>query len=262
LTARLTKDAIILIHGGGNFGDLWPSHQRFREEVIAAFPTHKIIQLPQTIYFREQSNLACAKSVLNKHPNLTILVRDLRSLEFARQEFTAPSYLCPDMAFAVGLLRRPARPSVDVLWLCRTDLESSGKAFDLSVAGIERVDWLDEADTSFTARIRWVGTRLCYRPRVLWWVWPHMIHVFDALARQRLLRGCRILSRGKIVMTDRLHGHILSLLLGTPHVLLDNNYGKLRSFYETWTRDSALTQWADSPAEAVELARSQVHGLA
>jgi pyruvyl transferase EpsO len=58
------------------------------------------------------------------------------------------------------------------------------------------------------------------------------------LAEQRLMRGCQLLSRGREVVTDRLHAHILCLLMGIPHVLVDNNYGKLRSFFEAWTKDA------------------------
>jgi pyruvyl transferase EpsO len=79
--------------------------------------------------------------------------------------------------------------------------------------------------------------------------------VEDWLARARVARGLRTLSEGRVVVTDRLHGHILSLLLGTPHVLLDSAQGKLRGFYETWTRGSELVQWADSVDEAANLAR-------
>ena len=41
----------ILIHGGGNFGDLWPSHQEFRLRLLSEFPDRQIIQLPQTLNF-------------------------------------------------------------------------------------------------------------------------------------------------------------------------------------------------------------------
>lgn len=61
------------------------------------------------------------------------------------------------------------------------------------------------------------------------------------------------------MITDRLHGHILCLLLGLPHVLLDNTYGKLKDFYDTWTKGCALAIWANSPGEALERARPLLH---
>jgi pyruvyl transferase EpsO len=71
----------ILIHGGGNFGDLWPHHQDFRERIIWTFPHHRIIQLPQSIHFDHRANLDRARSVLGAHRDLTICVRDHHSLE-------------------------------------------------------------------------------------------------------------------------------------------------------------------------------------
>ena len=65
------------------------------------------------------------------------------------------------------------------------------------------------------------------------------------MAAERVARGCRLLSRGRRVITDRLHGHILCLLLGLPHTLLPEKHGKIRNFYETWTRSCALGGFAE-----------------
>jgi len=79
---------------------------------------------------------------------------------------------------------------------------------------------------------------------------------YDVQARQRLRLGCGLLARGRVVITDRLHGHILCLLLGIPHVLLDNSYGKVRQFHDTWTAGAPRVRWAESAADAVGLARA------
>ena len=52
----------------------------------------------------------------------------------------------------------------------------------------------------------------------------------DAAAHNRFQRGIRQISRGRAIVTDRLHVHICSLLLGRPHAVLDNSYGKVRRF--------------------------------
>ncbi|MGO8019861.1 polysaccharide pyruvyl transferase family protein, partial [Rhizobium leguminosarum] len=36
----------IFIHGGGNFGDIWFSHQDFREAIMERFPDRQIVQFP------------------------------------------------------------------------------------------------------------------------------------------------------------------------------------------------------------------------
>jgi pyruvyl transferase EpsO len=58
------------------------------------------------------------------------------------------------------------------------------------------------------------------------------------------------------VITDRLLAHVLCLLLGIPHVLLNDESGKNWHFHETWTRDAELCRLARSPAEAWGLARN------
>src|SRR6266567_1564979 len=54
---KALPEGTIFIHGGGNFGDIWPAHQDFREMVLGHFPNHKIIQLPQTIHFSSREAL-------------------------------------------------------------------------------------------------------------------------------------------------------------------------------------------------------------
>jgi exopolysaccharide biosynthesis predicted pyruvyltransferase EpsI len=247
---------LILLHGGGNLGDLWPSHQRLRERVIQDFPQNRIIQLPQSIHFAEAGNRVQARAIFNAHPDLTLLVRDHRSLDIARNEFRAPALLCPDMALARDLARPSTPPVVPIIWLARTDHEIKYHEPPAVEPDVERRDWLDEAPSGLAWFNAMLTRTVVDYPR---WTGPLAslaASTYRHVATQRLERGARLLSRGRVLITDRLHGHILALLMGIPNILLDNSYGKLRSFYETWTRDSAITQWADSPAEALAKARA------
>lgn len=252
LAKRLGKGTIIL-HGGGNFGDLWSSHQRFRERVLEDFPSHRVIVMPQTIYFADHESLKRAKRIMDGHPDVTLLVRDQRSLEFARNEFQAQSLLCPDMAFALGALRSAGSPQHDVLTLLREDKESRWRdhaPFLKRSLEPDRVNWLTEPPSAFSRAWWWLIRQMGLHPRKLCWLAEPLSSAFDGLAIRRLRRGCRILSRGRVVITDYLHGHILSLLLGIPHVVLDNSHGKISVFYQTWTKPCELGEWADSLKEA------------
>nr|KAG5697702.1 hypothetical protein BaRGS_000587 [Batillaria attramentaria] len=73
-------------------------------------------------------------------------------------------------------------------------------------------------------------------------------------AHNELMNGLLFLQRGRVVVTDRLHGHILCVLLNIPHVLLDNADNKLSSYYNTWTRGLANTRLTDNPQDAARLA--------
>jgi exopolysaccharide biosynthesis predicted pyruvyltransferase EpsI len=70
----------------------------------------------------------------------------------------------------------------------------------------------------------------------------------------RLRLANSFLSQGRAIITDRLHGHIISVLLGIPHVLLDNRIGKLRAYYDTWTSPVDIAHFADDQDSALQLA--------
>ena len=85
--------------------------------------------------------------------------------------------------------------------------------------------------------------------------------LFDRFSSYHLSRGLDLLSAGRVVVTDRLHAHILCLLLGIPHVVLDNSYGKVHGFLDTWTKGSSLVHKAANPQEAAEIAKALLERL-
>jgi exopolysaccharide biosynthesis predicted pyruvyltransferase EpsI len=264
-------DAMILIHGGGNFGDIYLENQALRERAAADFPDRRIVQLPQTVWFSTSEASESAASVFMRHPDFTLMVRDRRSGEFAEDGLGIPAVLCPDMAFALGALARSSAPAKEVVWLGRTDIESTAPTIPRDPQ-VEVRDWVDYERPDVTPRIAvrsavqkaagsartsLMNYRGRFREALPQGKLLHKLH-----ARGRLAHGCDLLARGRVVVTDRLHGHILSVLLGIPHVLMDNNYGKNRSFYETWTHDLDLVRWANPGDDPLQLARSLVPGLA
>jgi pyruvyl transferase EpsO len=252
LARRIGRAGTIVLTGGGSFGDLWPTAQQLREEIIGAFPGNPIVQLPQTIHFDQPESLRRARATFDGHENVTLLVRDRRSLEIAGNEFRFRAQLCPDMAFALGPLRRPAQPAHAALWLLRTDKESATVPGAVPI-GVQ-TDWLNEPSTRLRALSYTLAGAVRRRPleRV---ARSLLTRVYEPLARQRLRRGLGILASGRVVVTDRLHGHILSLLLGIPHVVLDNSYGKLSSFRATWTSGIDAVHDAESVAAAGDIVK-------
>lgn len=245
---RALGDGVILLTGGGSFGDLWPAGQQCREDILRCFPQHPVIQLPQSVHFVRPDSLARARSLVARHEDLTLLVRDDRSLAVVRREFDCRALLCPDMAFCLGPLARPVAASRPVLWLSRTDKEAASPP--PAGAGPITTDWVEEPHTTLRrANYALMGAAVRHPSSRLWRAL--LMRTYRPLARQRLKRGLRVLSRGRVVVTDRLHGHILSLLLGIPHVLLDTAYGKLSAFHRTWTRDAGGVRFATSPGQAM-----------
>jgi exopolysaccharide biosynthesis predicted pyruvyltransferase EpsI len=252
--ARRIGNGVILLSGGGNFGDLYPPHQDLREAVIRHFPRNTIVQLPQTIHFESLEKLARARQILDAHPDFTLLVRDASSLALAREQFRAPSLLCPDMAFALGAQSRPAPPTHPVVWLARNDKESPTVAAARPPAGVFKTDWLLDEVTPTVKLNRRLGRLARELPTLRRLLQGTLSLTYEPVARERVQRGMRALGAGRVVVTNRLHGHVLCLMMGIPHVVMDNSYGKVRGFYEAWTRSSPLALWGDSEAAALERA--------
>jgi exopolysaccharide biosynthesis predicted pyruvyltransferase EpsI len=228
-------DGILFLHGGGNLGDIWPHHQRFREDILARVRDRPVVQLPQSIHFRVLSEVDRFAVLVAHHPDFVLYVRDTRSLDFARKHLACPLHLAPDSAYALGE-QSCAAPQCDVLMLMRTDDERQGYALPSPDPAIV-VDWLeDDADVP-------VGVDAKAR---------------EAQAVARVDRGLRLLARGRVVVTDPLHRHILSDLLGIPHVVLDNDYGKLAAYLDAWSVPDPIVTRATTIEHAVVLAKQLV----
>jgi pyruvyl transferase EpsO len=252
----------VLIHGGGNFGTLWPHHQQLRERVLERLRDYRIVQLPQSIHYEDATALRRTARLIERHPAFTLLVRDHNALRIGREELGADTLLCPDAALLLAGTVRCHRPEVDCLVLARTDKERAAQGLEAACQGIGMsvavLDWLDEP-RGWLHRLR---DRLVIRSHHPWahspWFQAAMLLLWDRLAQQRTQRGCRLLSRGRIVITDRLHAHILCTLLGIPHIVLDNNCGKLSGFIRCWTAEHPLCHLVDSVAEATRIAQCLV----
>lgn len=247
--ARELRQAVprgpIFLSGGGNFGDLWPAFQVFREDVLSQFADRLVVQLPQSVHFDDYNVLRRAAAAIKAHGNFVLCVRDRRALEISKSAFDCPVHLVPDMAFCIGPQALPVPPRHRSLFLLRTDKESirlNTAAHDLSLPeDAMAMDWLDEEPGLYGKLKASLGEDE-----------PHDA-LFVKLAANRFMRGARLLSSASFVVTDRLHGHIMCVLLGIPHVALDNSYGKVSSFIDTWTKDCDVLQTAPSLDVAIRM---------
>jgi pyruvyl transferase EpsO len=264
LKAAIGERGTILLHGGGNVGDVYPLQQRVREAVLRDFPRARVIQLPQTIWFRSEGRMARFGELCRAHSGFTLMVRERRSLEIAGNGLGVEAVLCPDSAFALGPLRRPDRPGCEVLWLMRDDRERTASVPALD-PGSEQLDWPTKFGEGAGAdgrglRLAFALNRLLSAPierhsRASGVLSRASAMTLEPIARRRLALALHTLARGRVVVTDRLHGHILATLAGIPHVVLDNQSGKSRAVYETWTSACEVVRFAESADGAAAAAR-------
>ncbi len=242
----------IFIQGGGTFGDIWAGKQDFREAILQHFPDRKIVQFPQSIHYNSMERVAQSARVIGAHRNFILVVRDQESRDFAERHFDCDVRLCPDMAFAMGPLG-PRKIEIPMLAMLRSDAERVDHG-EWTHTDIPKEDWITESRRKVRmAKLQGAARALLTRPRD-----RHYL-MLDAAARQRFERGISQISRAQTILTDRLHVHICSLLLGRPHAVLDNSYGKIRRLMETFYCDGTTgTHRATSLNEGVEWMRAQV----
>ena len=267
--AAALGNGTILLHGGGIFGDRYPQHHEFRMRLLEEFPDNPAILFPQQITFFDTEYLHRSASRLATRKNLTIFARGVVAEHMFIRYFgkTAEVELAPDTAFFLGPQRRPREPLVDILWLARTDQEHTSEqteaAARLASQAAEKFSlppFADGIEIHLVVKQR--------PPTVLLTDWNSLVFEnhdarvaygalgFDAQSRVMFSRALHVLSLGRIVITDRMHGHIFCLMLGIPHILLNDDLGKNWNFYETWTRQADLCRLARTPAEAWSLARN------
>lgn len=236
---RLPQDWILVFHGGGNFGDLYPDNQRFREQVARAYPQHRIVVLPQTVHFADASQQERSLRLLGEHPDFHLFVRDTVSYDTVKEKL-ANVYLAPDMAHQLYPIQRQRGTDPGgrrgTLGLLRTDGEAGPQSAGLAAADLG-TDWPALLTwTEFLAlRLLVIGFRL---DRYLFNLLP-LRPLWYRMAERWIGKARRLYSDCDEVVTSRLHGHLLACLMNVPNRLIDNSYGKNMNYYRTWTHVAA-----------------------
>ena len=237
----LPPNTIILLHGGGNFGDVWRQHQEFRLKVIQTYPDNPIIILPQTVYYESDDIFDKDVRKMNKHRKLTICARDNHSAELLnRHGYNGQLLTLPDMAFCIDrdlLCAEKSNITKEALLLLRIDKEAPKGRMDRQITPprMDIEDWPNLMTTRREAR-RYIRR--------------HTAQQTDTFFRttflpKRISEGVKFVSEYKMVYSTRLHVAILRLLLGLPVRMMDNSYGKNLNFYNTWLKDSELVSTPD-----------------
>jgi pyruvyl transferase EpsO len=252
----LRKDDIILFHGGGNFGDLWYDHQLLRERVMNNFRAHKFIQLPQSVYFMDVSHAEPLKKIFGEGINFKMLVRDKESQNRFENIFNQSADICPDMALMIGSLNRIGRCKYDILGILRTDQESAIRTRSWS---FPVCDW---GKDDINPLMVFMHILFLLKSSNLIQKFRQDIEpkYYSSYASMRINRGIKLLSKARVIVTDRLHAHIMCILMDIPHVVVDNSYGKLSSFINLWTIKYGKFKLAKNFEEAEFLAKELLLG--
>lgn len=239
---ELDRDVVVVFMGGGNFGDLYPEHQALRIAALSRYPENPVVHFPQTLNYHDPSQSGEISAALSGRPSVTMAWRDRPSLAAAERLLPGPTHvLSPDAAcgFPGWVRSREARD--DFVSVRRTDAEASpdeavrsfGRTVDWDIGLVRKVEW--KGLSALHALLDGVGRVASAPARAL------RTSMYAELTRVNLDAALDTLSSGRVVVTDRLHGHILCALMRVPHIALPDRYGKVQHYYETWSQDDPLS---------------------
>jgi pyruvyl transferase EpsO len=245
---KISHDIIILLQGGGNFGDLWRRHTKFCLRIMEEFPENKIIILPQTVFYKNNDILNQDVVLMSKHTNLTICARDLITHQLLKTNFSKNNIiLVPDMALYISqefLNKHKKSKQNKVLFLKRKDDEFLPFDYNIHLQNHNNVsehDWPSMEKHLISSKILFSMKKIhtLFNNNIYLRISAKIIDWYAVKIYMPLLIkiGIHFISSYKYIYTTRLHGALSSMLLQIPFAFFDNSYGKNSSFYNTWLKE-------------------------
>ncbi len=220
LSKQLKKDDVILLHGGGNVGNLYPYAEAVRQDVLKRFKTNPAVMFPQTVHFTSDSNGLKAKRTVaavykNKSHFVAFARESVSALTLAELVGDSRAFLVPDIALSLTYLLPFKQKRSGALLCLRNDIEKTilEKEEALIAAQLSR-------RFSSTIKTDTVVPEFC------------SFTAAEQHLRELLLR----FASAELIITDRLHGMIFAALTRTPCIALPNFNHKINGVAE-WLSD-------------------------
>ncbi len=215
IVKRIHKDDIIILTGGGYIGTLWKNEENVSIDILDTFKDNHIIIMPQTLFFsadedgvKEEKKFVEA---LNDCSDITVMLRDNYSFEKMKEMRTkARLLLVPDIVTYLTYSRNSIREK-KVLLCLRKDIEKS-------------ID--NEQLNSLLSDLKSNGVIIVSTDTVV-------THLVSKTKREyEVNKKLKEFSESMLVITDRLHGMLLSAITSTPCIAFNNVSGKVFGAYE------------------------------
>lgn len=213
----ISKDTVLGISGGGYLGNIWFNEEVLIRIIFEYFPENKIVFFPQTVFFNAAENrteeIEKSRKTYSEHrAPVMAFFRDRLSFDFGLNEYKSfdKIFEAPDMALFL-------KPEFDIereqeaVIIFRHDAEKSERT-----PGVDKIeDELRLKNVTYKILDTVVGRRISTKKRNKEFI--------DILKR---------FASAKFVITDRLHGMIMSAITGTPCLAFDNLTGKVSGCYK------------------------------
>ena len=212
----VSENDTILIAGGGFLGDIYKDEEKRFHDILDFFSNNRILIFPQTFCFEENSALLQRAELLHKKCcHLTIAAREKKSYLFLKSHFSkARILLVPDITTYLNYSIIKKTRNGRICICSRNDKEKtkqSSEQFSLVVK------WADDNGVP----IDYLDTQVPYS-------------VNSSIRNLEIKKMVASFSSYELVVTDRLHGMLYSLISGTPVIAIDNNTQKISGSYYDW----------------------------
>jgi len=230
LKPLLNQNDIFTIIGGGNLGNLYLAFEKKRRFVIKTFKDYKTVSFPQSAAFTEdnEGNEELKNSVndYSTNSNLDIFMREQKSYNIMKNNFKNPVHLIPDTVFYLKeKIDVPENITRENITIClRNDREKINHSkFNTDLASLLKSNGFKDILMTDTH----IG-EVTVKPEERQTIFDNLMKKFYS---------------SKVIITDRLHGLIFSIITNTPCIALDNSNKKISSTYYTWLEKSPLIKF-------------------
>ena len=209
----LLKNKTLILHGGGNMGDVWYPEELLRRSIIREIRAKKFIIMPQTIYYTNTNggNQKEQESIdYYNNSSFLMFLRDKYSFDKARKLYpNASIYLSSDIVLSLDYSLMQKRNGKALL-VFRDDIEKD--IDDSTIVLIKR--YLESKS------IEYDSTSMLTQSKVT-------KNNYDLIVEEKFKK----FSKYSFVITDRLHGMIFSTITSTPCIAFNNNNKKVEGTY-------------------------------
>ena len=205
--------------------------------VMQALPEAKMLMLPQTIFFEHKQREQRTAQIYNSAKGMLFLARDRVSYEKAMEMFPDRRVLLyPDIVTTLIGRKVYSGKREGILFCCRDDSEKfySDKEFEILMKRCASIAPVSHTDTTKYRDER----EIVQDPETFIW------------------KEIEAYSRYEVIITDRYHGTIFSLIAGTPVIIVKSTDHKVVTGAE-WFRGvyDDYVYLAESLEDAYEIAR-------
>lgn len=241
LLRTVNNNDLIFINSGCDFGNLYlSSHEKVRKKIISTFPNNKIIQLPVTVFYDNATQITTDTEFFANRKNVILMGRDPKSYEILANNLECKSIFVPDFAFrlksiptkgarkgALLILRRDfeTKPNPKIMLKLRRKLP---RTFRKPVNLIIRVYMTFGRD-------RYTLKKMV--EQVISNVTVKDVQIGECAITDKNRESCikevfNYYQNFKVVITDRLHGMIFSVLTKTPCIAIEGKIPHKLSGYK------------------------------